>query len=155
MSRESWFRQCRPRSSTSNDWREAFRHRRMEGRTTDPEAMDWDEASDIFFLQGLELARRGDYCGGRSHIATAYLLDTRSIKFMLRLPVGEEEEARDRVLDAKLFFDMIRHDEDAHSSMVLLIMAAQYFGQGPDGQTYIVIGMQAIDHLMRWIMEKP
>ena len=74
MSREDWYN-LGTTWTASGDWRQLFQHRPLNGRTTDPEAMDFDEASDLFF-HGLKFARRGDLKAGRAQIATAYLLDT-------------------------------------------------------------------------------
>ena len=53
--------------------------------TSDPEAADHDEACELF-LNGLRLARGGDLAAGVPQIACAYLLDSRSINFLLQLP---------------------------------------------------------------------
>jgi len=103
MSRESWYELT---GSSASDWREASQHKPLKGRTTDPEALEYDEASELF-LHGIKLARRGDLDAGRSQIATAYLLDGRSINFMPLLPQGEEKEAADLALDPQLLFQLI------------------------------------------------
>jgi hypothetical protein len=145
MSRENWHNLV---TTTGNE--DVFQHRSLKGRTTDPEAMDFDEASDLF-LQGLKLARRGDLKAGRAQIATAYLLDTRSINWVNVLP--QDEEARYMVLDLKLHCELT--EGDSYGAMVLRIMAANFLGNGPEGQTLIGSAMKTIELLLEDIAQFP
>ena len=51
-------------------------------KTDDPEAKNYDEATDIF-LSGVKLARNGDFEAACPQIACAYILDSRSINFTM------------------------------------------------------------------------
>jgi tetratricopeptide (TPR) repeat protein len=152
MSRESWSKQVGG-VNASTDWRQAFQHTPLKGRTTDPEALDFDEASGLF-LNGIKLARRGDLKAAVAQVATAYLLDGRSINYYPVLPVPEE--ARDIALDPKLLYDLSQNSDDSFGAMVLRIFAAGRLGSLPeDGQMYIATGMDAIDKLLKAITENP
>jgi tetratricopeptide (TPR) repeat protein len=151
MSRENWHNLATTTTTGDvDDWRQLFQHRPLKGRTTDPEAMDFDEASDLF-LQGLKLARRGDLKAGRAQIATAYLLDTRSINWVPFLP--EDHEARDAAMDFTFHCKLM--EDRSYGALVLKIMAADYLGNGPEGQTFIGSAMKTIQVLLEDIAQHP
>jgi tetratricopeptide (TPR) repeat protein len=136
----------------STDWRQAFQHTPLEGRTTDPAALDFDEASSLF-LNGIKLARRGDLEAARSQVATAYLLDGRSINFYPGVPLPEE--ARDIALDPILLNELLQ-DRGSFAAMVLSIFAANRLGSLPEkGQIFIATGMKAIGELLEEIADNP
>jgi len=126
-----------------------FTHIPLEGRTADPEALDYDEASDLF-LQGIRLARGGDLAAGRPQIATAYLLDGRSINFCSVLP---DPEAAGVAMDVKLLYELIQ--DDSFAAAVLRMAAARYMGHSPQGQMLIAGAMQEIAKLLKMIEQQP
>jgi hypothetical protein len=133
------------RRKQTPDWRVAFSHTPLEGRTTDPEALDWDEASEIF-LNGLRCARRGDLEAGQVQIATAFLLDGRSINFCFALPAPE---AADLALDYELLHKLVTSATDNFASRVLIILAAMRCSDVEDiGQGMIGSAMKCIEFLI-------
>lgn len=152
MSRESWFKQLKGGKPPS-EWRQSFEHTPLKGRTTDPEALNLDEASDLF-LNGIKLARRGDLEAARAQVATAYLLDGRSINYYPVLPVPEE--ATDIALDPKLLFDLSQDADNSFGALVLRIFTAIRLGHSPEyGQDLIASGMNSIRALLAVIVENP
>ena len=149
MSREQWRSKSSASGQTSGNWREAFVHRPLKGRTTDPEALEFDEASELF-LRGLKLARRGDLKAGRSQIASAFLMDERSINFCVELP---DPSAADMAIDSMLFYELI--EGDSYGAMVLLIALAQYLGHTSEGQTFLAGALRSIDNLVKLIEREP
>jgi tetratricopeptide (TPR) repeat protein len=149
MSRQRWMNTAgRPRP----DWRVAFSHTPLKGRTTDPEALDWDEASEIF-LSGVRCARRGDLEAGRAQIATAFLLDGRSINYCTVLPAPE---AADLALDDELLRMLILSDPNSFASTVLNILAARCYGHADKhGQAVIGIAMRSIEFLIKACEQNP
>ena len=143
---------CQSSNARASDWRTAFHHTPLEGRTTDPQALEWDEACEIF-QGGVYCARRGDLHAGRAQIASAFLLDSRSINFCLELPAPE---ASDLALDAMLLYQLITSDESSFASSVLRILAARHLGfMAETDQALIAEAMTAIEQLIKALEQRP
>lgn len=110
MSREDWYAgMAKGTAPTSFASLGTSAPRKLSLLTSDPEAADHDEACELF-LQGLRLARCGDFAAAVPQIACAYLLDSRSIKFILKLPANSEAFKKSYVLDYQLLEKLIEHD---------------------------------------------
>lgn len=150
MSRQRWAEQAR--TNVTSDWRKAFRHSPLAGRTSDPEALAFDEAAEIFF-NGVRCARRGDLEAARPQIATAFLLDSRSLNITPLLP---DPDAADLAVDYLLLNELIMGDRNSFASSVLTIIAARHMGHDQrEGQTFISEAMQQIEKLLKTIEQNP
>lgn len=128
--------------------------RKLSSLTSDPEAADHDEACEIF-LNGLRLARGGDLAAGVPQIACAYLLDSRSINFLIQLPEDCVETKRNFVLDYELLGKLIEHDTESFGSSVLRILLANQLGTTPFGQQLIAAAMVHINGLYEYVENNP
>ena len=80
-------------------WRKRAHHVPLRLRTSDPEALAWDEAVQMF-RSGLAHARAGDLYQGTPKIACAYLMDTQEA--VLFIPTLPDEEAGLSFIDMPL-----------------------------------------------------
>lgn len=157
MSQQLWQNQMRSnpvriKNPHSADWKALCKHAPLEGRTTDPKALDYDEAVRIFF-SGLRQARRGDIESGGAQIATAFLLDGRSINYLTILPAAE---AADFVMDGMLLHKLVTTDPNKMSARILMALTARRHGADKkEGQSIISEAMRAMDECITLIEERP
>ena len=163
MSRESWYAGVRQKSASFSEedeeqlW-QALQHRKLEGRTSDPEAAEYDEAADIFF-QGIQLARHGDLTAGCAQIATAYLLDGRSINFVGPRPKSSKIQAL--TLDLELLAILSQsHVNDiervSYGGHVLRVLLGNRLGNDPHaGQDLLATAMVSLNYLLQRVREQP
>lgn len=71
--------------SDSSSWQSFVHHDRLDGQTTDPDALRWDKAVDSF-RWGVQQVRAGRVLEGAVAICTSILMDSRSYKACQRLP---------------------------------------------------------------------
>ena len=122
-------------------------------KTNDPEAFDYDEASQTF-LDGMKFARQGDYVKAIPYIGRAFLLDDRSVKFTLEPPQNLDPEEKYRVMDSDLLTNLVKHDHGKSSSGVMTIIKAILFISSPRyGQIMIAAAMKVIERLLKNIEE--
>ncbi len=153
MSREQWANVSR---SVHNGYDiSAFKHEPLGPRTNDPEALDLDEAYELFF-NGVKLARAGDLAAGCAQIACAFLLDDRSINFVPDLPPGTPGDITLHVIDLQTLYKMISLDLNGFGSRVLRILLGIKLGSIPgDGQTMIAEAFRCIESLLSIIEMQP
>lgn len=155
MSRDIWHK----RTQTETDY-ETFKARhknpeRLSNKTSDPAAADYDEANEIF-ANGLKLARIGDFDAAVPQIATAYLLDGRSINFKPSLANVNDADAKNFMLDLELLYKLIHHDTTTFGCSVLHILLAGRLGSTPDhGQEIVGIALVRIDNLISYLEKDP
>ena len=156
MSRKEWHKRCTDSSKTDYATFKA-RHKnppRLSNKTTDPEVANYDEANEIF-ASGVKLARIGDFDAAVPQIATAYLLDGRSINFMSTLQDEDgdgDDDARDFILDGELLNTLIHHDTTTFGCDVLhIILAVQLGSVQGYGQEMVGIAMVRIDNLVSYL----
>lgn len=156
MSREDWYAgMAKGTAATSFASLGTSAPRKLSSLTSDPEAADHDEACELF-LQGLRLARSGDFEAAVPQIACAYLLDSRSVKFILKFPQNSEAFKRNYVLDYELLGKLIEHDDTTFGSNVLRILLANQLGSNPScGQQLIAAAMVHINELYEYIEDNP
>ena len=151
MSREDWYDKKRQ----PIDWEKLGREDNYSSKTSDPEAKNYEEATEIF-LKGIQLARSGDLGAACPQIAHAYLLDSRSVNFAVALPPGYPKERKAKILDYELLGRLAQHDIHSISTGVLSIMLAQFLGSDPEhGQMLIAVGMGCIETLLEYIENHP
>lgn len=127
-------------------------HTPIRSRTSDPEAADLDEAVQLFG-SGLHDARSGHIGQGLPMIACAYLLDSRSAKFV---PILRDIDDADSCLDMNLLQELIDFDGGNNiASQVLMIYAAIMFGQAEGGRTRILQALFVSSKLIRAISNDP
>lgn len=151
MSRQQWYtlvgRKHEIESIVASD--------RLSEKTDDPEAKDYDEATEIFH-NGVRLARSGDMNGGASQIACAYFLNSRSINFILAIPEEIDPTMKNLILDYGLLREMAMAGPDGLACSVMMIMLGQYIGSDPkEGQSYIAGAMKNIDKILKLIEKRP
>ena len=105
MSRDYWFDKKRERT----DWENLIKKEKFSLKTSDPEAKNYDEATQMF-LKGVRHARRGDLSEAAPLIACAYLLDGRSVNFARGLPPNMPPEKKDLILDYELLGELSQHN---------------------------------------------
>ena len=150
MSREQWRVSCRKLHSV-DDSNRLRNPERLSAKTSDPQAADYEEANEMF-SNGMKLARLGDFDAAVPQIATAYLLDGRSVNFMLKLPDDINPESKKFILDAELVEKLIHHDTTSFGCDVLHIIFAIHLGSIPGhGQQFIAIAMVRIDKLISYL----
>lgn len=164
MSRDNWFSNARhstvlPNSDQADAETLAFmQHKPLAHRTSDPEAADYDEAAELF-VQGLRLARAGDLDAGRAQIATAYLLDGRSIKFVLAEP--QNTQTRALCIDLFLLYNLSQAtindiNSVSYGAHVMRVLIAEKLGNDPiEGQNFMAGGMVSINYLLQRVKEQP
>jgi tetratricopeptide (TPR) repeat protein len=124
----------------------------------DPEAADYDEAADLFF-QGLRLARTGDLSAARAQIATAYLLDSRSINFSMH--TSNNPEIQEKCLDLDLLIILTQaNEQDMHQvtygGHVLRIFIGRQLGDHPiEGQNALASALLSVNYLLQRVREQP
>lgn len=112
--------------------RKRAHHVPLRLRTSDPEALAWDEAVQMF-RSGLAHCRAGDFHQGTPKIACAYLMDTRAVLFMPTLP---DEEAGLSFIDMPLLEQLLEYDRsDSYASQVLMVYVAILFSSAQDGDS--------------------
>lgn len=135
-----------------------MKYRTLKDRTTDPEAKNLDEATDIF-RTGLKRARKGHIRQAVPLIATAFLLDTRSIKFLHVLPARDGNAvAQYYFLDMILLQNLIDLDGGSNfASQILMIYSAIRFAHLKDktGHTRMVQALAISDRLVQAIQDDP
>ena len=152
MSRESWYAgMTAGTAATSFASLGTAAPKKYSAKTTDPAAADHDEACEIF-LNGLRLARSGDFAAACPQIACAYLLDSRSINFIIKLP---DDSKKNFVLDYELMSNLIEHDTESCGSSVLRILLANQLGTTPFGQQLIAAAMVHINTLYELLENNP
>lgn len=163
MSRQDWFFECRDHSLIPDDEsqvRSNFEHTPMSGRTSDPEALNWDEACEIFF-NGVRLARCGDIKAARANIATAYLLDPRAINYVHFLPDHMASSLKMLYIDAELLFELSQAETDnvfavSYGAHVIRIMSAAHLATLPkEGQTILLGALGSVNYLLQRLEEQP
>lgn len=117
-------------------------------KTTDPKAADYDEAN-VLFAQGVRCARSGDKEQGVAQIATAYLLDGRSIIWAPKLPENADAYSKNHLLDAELLMDLIHHDTQSFGADIFHIILAMHMGSL--SQEVIGIAMVRIDKTILYL----
>jgi tetratricopeptide (TPR) repeat protein len=112
-------------SSSSPSWQSFVHHTRLQGQTTDPEALRWDKAVDAF-RYGVQQVRKGHRLHGAVAIGTSLLLDTRAYKACRRLPTpsslqNDDDDddgkhgkaaAADCLLDESVALTLLQHQKD-------------------------------------------
>ncbi|GFH52501.1 hypothetical protein CTEN210_08977 [Chaetoceros tenuissimus] len=155
MSRKQWTNQMRTKSQVDVNNLHQYRHVPLAPKTSDPEALNLDEASDIFQI-GVKNARDGDLKAACPQIATAFLLDGRSVNFVPMLPPGSSEELQLLVVDAMLLYKLVELDHVGLGSNVIKVMLGQYLGHIPgEGQTMIAAAVKSIDWLIGVLEKQP
>ena len=151
MSRDYWFDKKKERT----DWENLIKKEKFSLKTSDPEAKNYDEATEMF-LKGVRLARRGDLAAAAPLISCAYLLDGRSVNFARGLPPNTPPEKKDLILDYELLGALSQHNMNSISTGVLTMMLAQYLGSDPGhGQMIIGAAMSGIESLLQYIEDNP
>jgi len=160
MSLQAWFR-CLSSSSlpeTEDGLRAWFEHTPLEGRTDDPEALDWDLASALFF-RGVRLARCGKLDLGRGYIAIAYLLDTRAIYYIYSLPENMPSDLKMFFIDRELLYDELVEAgvqdicQISIAAHVIRIMLPTTFSASPLGQAFLAQATKSVNFLL-WLLEE-
>jgi hypothetical protein len=148
MSNKAWDDQLN-RGSSSYQWENVKgQEKNYHKKTEDPEAHYYDEAIATFF-DGVEFARRGNYIKAIPHIGCAFLLDSRSVRYIPILPKRLATAKRFSTLDAKLFAKLMDNDHGKISSGVMTIMMANFVMSNPKhGQTAIASALKAIETLL-------
>jgi len=130
-----WFEES-PKSGVPTDpdqIRAMLQHKPLAGRTSDPVAADFDKAAELF-CNGVRLFRSGeDRTQGRDDIAAAFLLDSRSIKYIHKLPPHFTDELKHLCLDLDLIQELCEINTPGISQLpyschVLRVLAANKFG---------------------------
>jgi tetratricopeptide (TPR) repeat protein len=153
MSREDWYDINKKKQRS--DWENLGRKEKFSSKTSDPEAKNYDEATALF-LNGVELARRGDFGAAAPQIACAYLLDSRGVNFTVALPPDLPKDKETKILEYELLLKLAAYDKESVSSRVLRIMTAQYLGSMPvEGQRIIANGIMCIKWLLGLIAQDP
>ena len=137
------------------EWRDAFHHEPLKGRTEDPLALAFDDAVEMF-RSGLKLAHQGDLKAASVRIATAYLMDARSFKLCGSYP---HPEAANVALDIDLLIQLLidcNSTEGSYTSTIMHIAMANFSKSSPsNGQEVIAMAMCFIDDLLDAIEEHP
>lgn len=184
MSRESWYSAVQARSeiitrSTDGTLDDAslqrivqsFRHQPLAGKTGDPEAADCDEAAELF-LQGVRLARSGDLEAGCAQIATAFLLDGRSINFLPSADLSSSnnrssisndliQQVKSMCVDIELLFRLFRAevsdpDHVSYGGHILRLLTATKIGRNPKlGQDMLAVAIKSVNYLIQRVKEQP
>ena len=162
MSRDTWFNATGGhRISSASDEQtilDAFRHNQVSTKTSDPEAADYDEAAELFF-QGVKLARIGDLEAGCAQIATAFLLDGRSINFSVFVP--QNPAIRALCVDLELLCHLSQAQTNnlhsvSYGGHVLRILVAGRLGNDPtEGQNFLASAMTSVNYLLQRVREQP
>jgi len=175
MSREDWIEHIWANAQKSNQIEvtdtvtlqqlsNAFRHEPLSGRTSDPEAAKYDQASELF-LEGVATAREGNLTKGCDQIATAFLLDARSANFVVTLgfPMLEktnEDEAlmkdvENQCVDLLLLANLCQMNTDdmhqiSYGGHVLRLLLARKLGHHPSqGPGMLSMAMTTINYLLQ------
>lgn len=150
MSREIWYSQAAGTKDSFQSLGSA--PKKLSLLTSDPQAADHDEACELF-LNGVRLARTSsDFAAAIPQIACAYLLDSRSVNFTVKLPEDIDGGKENFVLDYELLGKLIEHDEQSFGSSVLRILLATHLGSNPQfGQQLIAAAMVHINRLYDYI----
>ena len=100
MSRQQWFASQQTKAERFSDMENhlSSQGERLSDKTDDPEAKNYDEATEIFF-NGVKLARAGDFGAASPQIACAYLLNSRSINFSMTLPQDLDVVKKNKILE--------------------------------------------------------
>ncbi|GFH52316.1 hypothetical protein CTEN210_08792 [Chaetoceros tenuissimus] len=156
MSRTQWASYSESRHNEVDVDVDKFRHVPLAPKTSDPEALKFDKASEIF-LTGLRNARNGNLKTACEQIATAFLLDERSIKFAPILPPSASKEMEFLMLDAMLLYKLseVAEQDYSNGSDVFNLMGGFLFGHKEGGQETIAETMQSIENLIGWLEKKP
>jgi tetratricopeptide (TPR) repeat protein len=161
MSRQNWFKRGELSGQEFND--AVGLREKLSEKTDDPEAKDFDEAVELF-CRGLKLAPLGgDLDLAASQIACAFLLNSRSITFIPKIPDNPvDQKNKHLILDLDLLFSLMAATsatskyEDSYACSVLRIMTGQFLGKLEKiGQTLIAEGMTAIERLLGLIADDP
>jgi len=146
----------RSNPSVIENWREHVKHDNFEGRTTDQEALDYDEAVDLF-RKGLKCAHAGDLGQACAMISTAFLLDDRSIRHIgaARFPLEISQEAKFYLMDMDTFRKIIGNDPSSFGSRVLMIWTAQVFGLEEHGQSMLTDALLQSKEIIEAITHNP
>mmetsp|Transcript_560 Transcript_560/g.779 ORF Transcript_560/g.779 Transcript_560/m.779 type:complete len:399 (-) Transcript_560:82-1278(-) len=127
----------------------------LRDKTDDPKAKNYEEATQIF-LNGMKLARSGDYDAAAPLISCAFLLDYRSVKPAMALPSDSDISKKNFILDCELLKKLTEHETPRITKAILLILQSHHFAYHPTlGQNMIAIAMSALDCLFRCIESDP
>ena len=155
MSRQEWFNSAQRSGSEAADLGIAVAREKVSEKTDDPEAQDYDEATEIFY-NGLKLARLGDLDAATPQIACAFLLNSRCINFATSLPTDLAQTQKNMILDGELLGRLAYRKPDSFACSVLTIMIGQFMGRDPlIGQTFIGAAMVVIDRCLVEIESDP
>jgi len=156
MSREKWFKDAAPQKKLNGETlKDLFdsNTRTTLKPTDDPDVALWEEAIELF-ENGTRLARLGDLAAASPQIACAYLLDGRSIKFIVICKEGDRY--KNQFIDYELVTKLIQRDVNSFASMVLVIMLGHFLGTNSVyGQAMIGQAFQAIEGLLEAIDQNP
>ncbi|GFH47907.1 hypothetical protein CTEN210_04383 [Chaetoceros tenuissimus] len=134
---------------------EQYRHIPLAPKTSDPEALNFDKAVEIV-LTGLRHARHGDLQTACLQIATAFLLDVRSVKFVFEMPPSVSADVELPCVDPALSRRLIEADRTGFGCAIIHIILGQYLGDLPgDGQKIVAHALKSIDCLIAVLEKEP
>ena len=155
MSRQEWFNSAQQSGSNFADLGIGVAGEKVSEKTDDPEAQDYDEATEMFY-NGLRLNRLGDLDAATHQIACAFLLNSRSINFATRLPTDLDQTKKNMILNGELLGRLATRKPHSDACAVLVIMLGQFMGRDPSiGQTVIGSTMLNIENLLHKIEGNP
>ncbi|OEU21565.1 hypothetical protein FRACYDRAFT_235189 [Fragilariopsis cylindrus CCMP1102] len=155
MSSQESFSSAQRSGSEAADLCIAVAKEKVSEKTDDPEAQNYDEATEMFY-NGLRHERLGNLNAATLQIACAFLLNSRSINFATALPTGLDQTKKDMILDDELLVRLVMRKPDSYACSVLAIMLGQFMGRDPlMGQTFIGAAMVVIDMLLVEIESDP
>jgi tetratricopeptide (TPR) repeat protein len=155
MSRQQWFERGDRSGQEFNNL--VRRSEKLLEKTDDPQAKDFDEAVELF-RRGLKLARSGgDLEVAAPQITCAYLLNSRSVTFIPKIPDNPvDQKNKHLVLDLELLMALTKANANRLAYGVLKIMAGQFLGKYEQvGQTLIAEAMTATERLLDAIADDP
>ena len=155
MSRQEGLNSAQRSGSKAADLGIGVAREKVSEKTDDPEAQDYDEATEMFY-NGLRLNRLGDLDGATHQIACAFLLNSRSINFATRLPTDLDQTKKNMILNGELLGRLATRKPDSYACSVLVIMVGQFMGRAPlVDQDFIAPAMIFIEKLLREIERNP